>query len=352
MSSNINKKIKILILRFSSFGDVTQCLSIPSLLAKKFPQAEVHWVTKKELAILMHGHPHIDKVWALPTKANLKDLVSLIKDLRDEEFSYIYDAHNNLRSNIVCLFLLPPFHLKRFFFRPKFLRRSVKRFKRFLLFNFRINLFQMPFSGQRDFIEPLEKWGIPVSLPEPPQIFPSASGLAKAKDLLEPFRNTVFIALAPSAAHFLKRWPKDHWKSLINQLSNNKFILLGGPGDTFLEDIRNSAPERVLNLAGKSDLETSVALVEQSQLLIANDTGLLHVAEQLGKPAIALMGPAPFGFPSRPKTKILELNLSCRPCSKHGQGPCRNKIYQECLVNIQPEQVAKEVLTFFTGKQK
>ena len=69
----------------------------------------------------------------------------------------------------------------------------------------------------------------------------------------------------------------------------------------------------------------------------------LHVGEQLGKPSIALMGPAPFGFPSRPSTKIMELNLPCRPCSKHGQGPCVNQIYHQCLVDITPAQVAAEV---------
>jgi ADP-heptose:LPS heptosyltransferase len=67
------------------------------------------------------------------------------------------------------------------------------------------------------------------------------------------------------------------------------------------------------------------------------------VGEQLGKPTVALMGPAPFGFPSRPSTKIMELNLSCRPCSKHGQGPCVNKIYHQCLVDITPDQVAAEI---------
>jgi ADP-heptose:LPS heptosyltransferase len=99
-----------------------------------------------------------------------------------------------------------------------------------------------------------------------------------------------------------------------------------------------------LNLAGKTSLQVSSGVVALSRAVISNDTGLLHVAEQLGKRTIALMGPAPFGFPSRPTTKIMELNLSCRPCSKHGQGPCVNKEkFHKCLVDITPLQVAEQL---------
>lgn len=152
------------------------------------------------------------------------------------------------------------------------------------------------------------------------------------------------IALAPSAAYFLKRWPKDYFMKLIELQPDEKFVLLGGPEDSFIEDIHAVAPERVLNLAGKCSMQVSAAVVAESKLIVANDTGLLHVAEQLGKPAIALMGPAPFGFPSRPATKIMEIDLPCRPCSKHGQGPCINKFkFHQCLVDITPEMVSNSV---------
>jgi ADP-heptose:LPS heptosyltransferase len=106
-------------------------------------------------------------------------------------------------------------------------------------------------------------------------------------------------------------------------------------------------PSRVLNLSGQLSLQESTAAISLCRGLISNDTGLLHVGEQLGKKTIALMGPAPFGFPSRPSTRILELNLPCRPCSKHGQGPCVNEKFQRCLVDITPEQVHREMQSWF-----
>ncbi len=316
-----------------------QSLSIPAGIRKTYPVAEVHWVTRQDMAPLLKNHPDIAKVWAFDRKKGIKGLIQLSMEMRLENFDHIYDAHNNLRSRLIVTILRP---LGFVGIGAKFIRRSIRRWKRFLLFRFRINTFEMPFNGQRDLLEPLEPWGVSRTAPAAPQLFPSSEDLQKASDILGDYKNS--LALAPSAAFFLKRWPKEYWKQLILALPDQKFVLLGGPEDSFIEDIRDVAPERVLNLAGKASLMVSSAIVAQSRLLVANDTGLLHVAEQLGKDTIALMGPAPFGFPSRPQTKILERNLPCRPCSKHGQGPCVNKHqYQECLVDIRPEEVAGHI---------
>lgn len=326
---------KILIIRFSSFGDVVQSLSLPSALKHGFPGAEIHWITRQDMAPLLHGHPALSRVWIFSRQDGIPGLIRLGMQMRAQNFTRIYDAHNNLRSHLLSFILRP---LGIFGLGPQFLRRSIRRWKRFLLFRFRVNTFEQPFSGQRDLLEPLQAWGISKIPPPAPQIFIDPKDRQRARELAGSFAGAV--ALAPSAAYFLKRWPKDHWIELIQKMPAQNFILLGGPEDFFLEDIALTAPNRVLNLAGKTSLGVSAALVELSSLLIANDTGLLHVGEQLGKNCIALMGPAPFGFPSRPTTKIMQLNLPCRPCSKHGQRPCVNKKFHKCLVDIFPGEVA------------
>lgn len=326
---------KILLIRFSSFGDVTQSLSLPAKIKDKFPQAQIHFITRKEFKGIIEPHPFIEKVWLLDRKLGIKGLFDLGLKLRQENYLKIYDVHNNFRSRLICLII-------GFSKKLEILRRPTYRIKRILLFYFRINKYEMPFSGQRDLIEPLEKWGISRSLPPPPQIFPSDLDKTRAWELLQSF-DKPFIALAPSAAYFLKRWPKNYWIQLIELLPEKYFVLLGGPEDRFIEDIEKAAPYRCLNLAGKCDLSVNSAIISKSELLISNDTGLMHVAEQLGHSCIALMGPAPFGFPSRATTQILEMSLACRPCSKHGQGPCTNSKYHQCLVDIKPETVASRV---------
>lgn len=332
----MQSKTKVLLIRFSSFGDVTQALSLPTKIKEQFKDCEIHWVTREDYKSLLENHPNIDRIWLFNRKKGLKELVSLAGELRSQSFTHVYDAHNNLRSWIIYTFTT----LLKF---NQHIRRPIYRWRRFLLFKLRINRFQMPFSGQRDLIQPLKPWGISEDLPPTPQIFITSSSESTALEKVRALKNP-FFTLAPSAAYFLKRWPKDYWKELIKLLPNYDFVLLGGPEDQFLQDIAAIAPNRCLNLAGALDYKTNAAIIKNSKGLISNDTGLMHIAEQLGHPCLALLGPAPFGFPSRLSTLKLELPLSCRPCSKHGQGPCVNPKYHQCLVDITPQTVAGELL--------
>lgn len=325
-----HKSFKFLILRFSSFGDVTQCLSVPSKIAQQYQRAKIHWAIRADLASLLENHPHIHHIWKLPRKSGFRELLELARTLNSENYTHVYDAHNSTRSWFLSTYL------KIFSPRFQFIRKSQKRWKRFLLFKFRVNLYRQPLSGQRDLIEPLKPWGITEDLPATPQLFISQDEISSVNKWLP---QKSFISLAPSAAFPLKRWPPEYWRELILKMPDYDFVLLGGPDDTFLEEIKQAAPDRVHNLAGKTNLRETSAVVKKSSYLVANDTGILHTAEQQGHPTIALMGPAPFGFPSRPTTKILERNLPCRPCSKHGQGPCVNKNFHACLRDIKPDEV-------------
>ncbi len=331
----MQSKTKVLLIRFSSFGDVTQTLSVPTKLKQVFEHSEVHWVTRNDYKSLLEDHPHIDQIWLFERKRGFLSLLNLAWNLRKQNYTHVYDAHNNLRSFVI-------YTVTTLFKFNKKIKRPIYRWRRFLLFTFRINHFQMPFSGQRDLIQPLAHWGISDELPPTPQIFftplSANSALDKMRSLKHPF-----IALAPSAAYFLKRWPIDHWKALIQILPEQHFVILGGPDDSFLNEIAEAAPDRCLNLAGKLDYKMNAAIIKNSKGLVSNDTGLMHIAEQLGHPCIALLGPAPFGFPSRPSTQKMELSLSCRPCSKHGQGPCVNTNYHQCLVDIKPQTIANEI---------
>jgi ADP-heptose:LPS heptosyltransferase len=337
---------KILLIRFSSFGDVLQTLSVVGALRKRWPEAEVHWVTRSEFLPLIQGHPGLARAWGLERQQGLVGLLKMARQLHGESFTRVYDAHNNLRSTVIvfslwirALFTNQP--------QPSFIRRSLRRWQRFLLFKLRINRFEQPFSGQRDLLEPLQIWNISKTPVSAPQLFLPLPAQQAAVERLQNIPS--FVALAPSAAFALKRWPMEHWTSLLQiwltQDPQIHFVLLGGPEDHFVSELAKLDSRRIHNFVAKLTLAESATVVQQSKLLIANDTGLLHVGEQLGHPTIALMGPAPFGFPCRREsTSILELDLSCRPCSKHGQGPCRNTHFQLCLVGIRPEMVFEQAL--------
>ncbi len=335
---------RILILRFSSFGDVVQALSLASSLRAHWPDAEVHFVTKSEFAELPKDHPNIQKIWSLKKSDGWRGLVRLGHELQNEKFTHIYDAHNNSRTRYLSLVLRHPWLGGQKIPSENFLRKSRHRWKRFQLFVLKKNTFPKPFANQIALLEPLRAWGVSGELPPVPQIFFSDDVVSKVRGLLPTFApNQKVAVLAPSASEELKRWPVEHWKKLVYALSGWRFILLGGADDTFIEEIRRAAPDQALNFAGKLNFRESAATVLFANVVISNDTGIMHVGEQLGVPTLALMGPAPFGFPSRSTTIVKERELSCRPCSSHGQGPCRNTVYKKCLVDIQPEEIVFDV---------
>lgn len=329
-------------IRFSSIGDLTQALSIPPVLHDHFDSSsgqkcEVHFLTRSDFAELLTNNPSVQKIWTVNRKEGFKSLLKTIKALRSENYDLIYDAHNNLRS----------FFVRHFVQSKQVVVKPMERWKRFLLLNFKINKFEKPFSGQRDLLKPLEQIGVTFKLPPAPQIFFSSEVNQKMNLLMNNFniRPSDFVVFVPSAAYPLKRWPIDYWKKLIQIYSHKKIVVLAGPTDHFTHELDQYT--HVINLTGKTSLLESAAIIQHAQFVVTNDTGLLHFSEQLGKNTIALMGPAPFGYPSRKTTQILETALSCRPCSKHGQGPCTNKEFQKCLRDITPEIVKDHITQEF-----
>ncbi len=341
------KKNKILIIRFSSFGDIIQCSSVVEpirrVMRQNQDQCEIHWATRSEFEYLVALNPNVEKIWSLDKKLGFIGLIKYALNLRNENFTHVYDAHNNLRSYLIKLFL--KFQLNS----PNLLIRSKDRLKRFFLFKFRLNFFPKPFKGIDSYINPLKDWGVVLTTIWPSMVwkFPITT-VIKVEELMQAtIKSDDFITLVPSAAWEMKRWPLDHWKRLIELIPDKKFIVLGGKEDFFCEEIMAVDSNRVFNFAGKLSLVESSYLIEKSHLVISADTGLLHVADVLGKKALSLMGPTAFGFTTNPKIKTLEVNLSCRPCSKDGRGKCSQLIYQQCMKEITPAMVASEVQIAF-----
>ncbi len=327
---------KILIIRFSSFGDIIQCMSVVGFIKEKFPKCEIHWTCRKEFSQILSIHPFISKIWSLDRKDGFKGLINLGKLLQKEKFDLIYDAHSNIRSKVLFLMLKP---LKK----SNFIIRKKERFRRFLFFNFRMKVLPTPFRGMISYREPLKKWGIAAfDEQEIEWNFPIGISEKIYEVQAEHFADKPIITLVPSAAWKMKRWPIEHWKKLISLLNEYKFVILAGAEDTFCEEFVEQASERVLNLAGKLSLLESCIVIAKSDLVISADTGFLHFADLMHVKTLALLGPTAFGFPTGKTVKILQVPLKCRPCTKDGRGRCSQKIYQKCMRDITPEIVAKE----------
>lgn len=321
-------------------------MSVVGGLKTRLPEAEIHWVIRADMAPLLKIDPRIDKIWEFDRKEGFKGLLRLGTLLQKEKYHLIYDAHSNLRSTVLK-FLLCPLTLCNLFHKNKLVTRHKNRIKRLLLFKLGINLLPKPFKAQESFRFPLrKKWNIEAfDEPFAQWTFPKEVESKVAHEILNKIpKEKKWVILVPSAAWELKRWPENHWKKLVELRKDLYFVVLGGPNDTFCENIQSVAPERVLNLAGKTSLIESFCAVQHAPFVISGDTGFLHAADLFQKPGIALIGPTAFGYPSGRQMMVLEIDLPCRPCTKDGNTHCKLKEIKKCLVDIRPETVAENII--------
>ncbi len=334
---------RLLLIRFSSFGDIVQAQPAAQAFRSAFSNSVIHWLVRRDFRGLIEFNRNIDQIIAFDRKEGFLNLLHLSWRLGGEPYTHIYDAHNNVRSTIVMLVIL----MRRLINVsempwPSVTRRSKDRIRRLLFFKLKVrSALQMPFRGVESFLRPMKKWSLSMAVPTAPQFFISNEESAKILQIVDNYRPD--IALVPSAAWEMKRWPVANWQKLIELLPDYSFALLGGPEDSFCNDLAAIAPGRVRNFAGQLSLQGSSALLQLSRIVVSGDTGLLHVADQLGKPTLALIGPTAFGYPAQATSETLEVSMPCKPCSKDGRGTCSNPIYQKCMLAITPELVAERV---------
>lgn len=160
------------------------------------------------------------------------------------------------------------------------------------------------------------------------------------------------IALAIGAHHPLRRWPLESWKKAAELLSDrsNGIVLLGGPGEREAGDaIAAGLGQRGLNLCGRTDLTQLTAAIDQCDLLIGHDSGLLHLAAMLNKPCLGIylaMASVWETAPYKDDAVSIEPNIDCHPCSE--AGGCRDP---RCQRVIDPETVADVAIRLLDGQQ-
>lgn len=313
---------KILFIRFSSFGDINQCFFAAQALRDAYPEATVDWFTRSDFAPYLEEFQSLRKVHALEKSSGLLGLLKQARLLRKENYDLVYDAHNNLRSLVVKLLLGWPF-------RPNLVTRSKHRWKRLLLFRFRWNRFPKPFVGADSYLHPLKRWLPNVSQISLPQLKNPPAGNS------EPY-----TLIAPAAAWPLKEWSLEKWTALL-QSNRDRIVILGGPKDQWLDELRKLDPSRIVNLAGRLSWKESLYKVLHARKVIGVDTGVTHLADLLGRPTGFIIGPSAFGYPKRSSSRIFEIELWCKPCTKDGRGKCFNAQYKKCLEDISAQKVAE-----------
>jgi heptosyltransferase-2 len=316
--------MKILLIRFSSIGDIVLTSPVITALKQKYPSAQIHYLTKKVfLDILLHN-PKIDKIWSYDSNLEL-----IIQQLKKEKLDWIIDLHNNLRSRWLCLRL-----------GLKTRRLHKENWNKWKMVNLKSKI-SIPHIVDR-YLKTLD---FSIKNPIPLEYYCGLNDENHAIQLLKKHQiDKNYWVIVLSATHFTKKWLKEYFVELIQSL-DKKIILLGGKTEIkesqWIENqlINNN---HCINLCGKTSLNQSAAIIKNSEFVITHDTGLMHIACAYQKKMIILwgntlpeMGFAPY---QNPNALNISLDLPCKPCSKLGRKKCP-KSHFHCMKNITPKMV-------------
>jgi ADP-heptose:LPS heptosyltransferase len=324
---------KILIIRFSSIGDIVLTTPVIRCVKQQVKDVELHYLAKESHLPIFRKNPYIDKIYTIK-----KNVLSIMPELRKEHYDFIIDLHNSIRSTSTILHLCRPFNaLKKLNIRKE------------LYVATKINFLPDVHIVDRYF-KVVESLGV-VNDGKGLDYFLSEDEEVDVSELPETHHNG-YIAFAIGGKHATKRLPNNKIISLCAKI-DKPIILLGGPENRETgEIIKNVVGEKVYNACGIYSLNQSASIVKQSKQLISNDTGLMHIAAAFNKPVISIWGntvPA-FGmypyFPkgSENKSRIIEVNgLSCRPCSKLGFEKCPKEHFK-CMNLIDEKKVINSIV--------
>ncbi len=324
--------------------------ALPRHLRKKFPNAEIDMAVREDYRELIEWDPNLNDRLYVSRNDGIAGLWQLTKEVRSRRYDLIVDAHRSIRSRFICLF--NPFVRKVYF--------DKRTLKRLLLIFFKINLFKNVDAQIVEYLKPLGELGISYD-GLGTKIFVPDNVIEKIRKTLESriskVNDKLLIGMVPSAQWPGKRWPSQYFEVLASMIAEEldaNIVVIGGKGDSFCEKIA-SVDRRVYSFAGDLSMIGSAAVLSLCDLVICNDTGMMHVAEAVGSDVIGIMGPTSYEFgcyPYRPSSRVVELDMWCRPCSKNGKGPCVRWGKRPCLNNISPDMVFEEVKDYFKVRER
>ncbi len=316
-------KTKFLLIRLSSIGDIVLTSPVTRCLKNQFPEVEIHFLTKSRNVDLVEANPYIDKIHLFSGS-----LSETIRDLKAENFDFIIDLHNNLRSMRIKLAL-----------KAKSSTFNKLNIRKWLFTKFKINTMPNVHIVDRN-LETVRRMGV-VNDGMGLDHFIPASDEMQIDQLPEAFRNG-YVALVLAGTRVTKRMPVEKYRRLISE-TKLPFVLLGGNSECpIAARILEWNTGNVIDFTGKLRINQSASLVHQARLVISNDTGLMHIAAAYRKKILSVWGnttPALGMYPyiPAPGSEILEVKgLSCRPCSKLGYPECPKKHFR-CM-NDQSEE--------------
>lgn len=321
---------RVLLIKPSAIGDVVHTLPILNLLRKRWPEAHIAWLLTPACAGLLEGHPLLNEVilferrrfgrsWRHPSSA--AGLWSFMKSLRRRRFDLVIDLQGLLRSGWMSWQTRSPIRIG---------FAGAREFAP-LFYTHRVDVG----DGEQHAVDRYLKLAAALGC-EGPVEFPfhvTDADREGAAALLN--GDERYAVLIPGTNWQTKRWPVENYAALVRPLRDRfglATVVAGSPDESALADQVGG-----INVAGETSLRQLVALLQRADLVVANDSGPMHIAAALGMPLVTPFGPTnPVRTgPYRRQDSVLRIDIPCSPCYS------RRCSHQSCLRWLGVEPVLK-----------
>lgn len=314
---------RILVLRYSSLGDVALTNPVLDQLAASYPDAEIYYATKDRFAPAVAAHPALKRT-VLLSGGGFFHFTKHLRQLRAIRPDLVVDLHDSLRTQLL---------------RPFFTSAQVLVYDKEAVYR---RLLVKKLKGEpslhtvNKYLKVLE--GLDISTPA--KIDFTVHITREKQTFLREFLERrkikpgqLVIGLGPGSKWKTKQWMPDHYAELASRLVKNEKALLlwfGSPDEKPLirsiqERMTTHLADRGIDLSGDYSLERCIALLGRCDLFVGNDSGLMHLASGRGTRVVVIYGSTTpsLGFePWGPHTIVENTALTCRPCDVHGKTEC------------------------------
>ncbi len=320
--------MKVLVWQTAFLGDLILTTPLLASLKNMYPDASIHVVAKPFAKEVLKNNPNVDEIITFDKKRD--STLQLIKKLRKNRYDIAISPHRSHRASYSLFLAKIPIRIG--FDKAGFSFLYTKKAKH-------------RFDGTHEIDRNLQLLKfLPDYREDKLKKFPEIYLTKEEDDFYKKFYldDKDYIVIAPGSKWKTKRWTKEGFVSIINELGKKEnIVLIGGNEDLeFTNEIIKGVKTDVLNLVGKTSLRESFSIIKHSKALISNDSAPVHMAVSFNTPVVDIYGPTvrEFGFYPYRNGKVVEVDLPCRPCGLHGHDKCPINTH-DCMKKITPNMV-------------
>ena len=329
--------MNILIIHTAFIGDIVLSTALVSKVKEKYPDSNIYYLTTPLGKEILKNNPKIKEVIVYDKRGKDKGFgafISFVRKIRKLKIDICLTPHRYLRSSVLSLLS----------------GAKIKVGYDIASLSFVFNK-KIKYDKTKHEVEKLLSFVDDDTKRFELEMYPNEKDKLKIDTLVKNLsENKKIILIAPGSKWFTKKWPKEYFKILIQNLIKRDDLLVVITGGKEEKEIELDLDSKVLDLRGEISLLELSELTKRAILVVSNDSAPIHITSAFPNTRIiGIFGPTvkEFGFfPWSKNSKVFEINgLYCRPCAIHGGNSCPEKHFR-CMREITPDLIENEIYNY------